>query len=204
MPSQLINLLDEIKAAHENCRSTANEAIGHAIRCGELLTAAKEAVKANPATPRFGDWVEQYLPFSVRTAQSYMKLHNDLGQLPKAQRAALLKEAPSVSGVRKLLPDFRVPESPDVPFEPNVETEPLEDPDEPEEVVQEPQTGKGQAKVSAATLVDTMVKSHIGQVARGLTDIAEANGGEGEAFGQANDGLNQLISGLELMRKGER
>lgn len=67
-----------------------------------------------------------------------------------------------------------------------------------------PKSSKGKEKASAASLVDSLVKKHVGQIARGLTTIAEANGGEGEQFKLADGGLNQLINALREMRKGKR
>ena len=120
MASQLMSLKDDVIRAHQQVCSSAQDTIEHALRCGELLTLLKPIVKENPATPSFGDWVEQYLPFSHRTANRYMKLHNDLGQLKNRQRLAIIQKAPSVDGVIKMLPDFKKPkpaEAPDVPFD---------------------------------------------------------------------------------------
>ena len=64
--------------------------------------------------------------------------------------------------------------------------------------------GKSKPKNTAASLVDSLVKKHIGQIARALTAIAEANGGEGAQFKAADDGLNQLITALKEMRKGHQ
>lgn len=63
---------------------------------------------------------------------------------------------------------------------------------------------KGKEVVSSAKLVDMLTKKHVGHIARGLTEIAEANGGEGEQFNKADAGLNQLIRALQEMRKGKR
>jgi len=65
-------------------------------------------------------------------------------------------------------------------------------------------SGGGKQKTSAATLVDTATKKHVGPMARSLTKIAEANGGEGDQFKRANGGLNETIKGLREMRKGKR
>jgi hypothetical protein len=67
-----------------------------------------------------------------------------------------------------------------------------------------PQKGTSRQKTSAASLVDTLTKKHIGHVARGLTNIAEVNGGEGAQFKAADAGLNQLIRALQEMRKGKQ
>jgi len=73
-------------------------------------------------------------------------------------------------------------------------------PDKPKEI--KPKNGK--ESPSAASLVDALTKQHIGQVARGLTTIAAANGGEGKQFNRADSGLNQVIGALQAMREGER
>ena len=62
----------------------------------------------------------------------------------------------------------------------------------------------GKPKPAAATLVDNLTKKHIGHIARGLTSIAESNGGEGAQFAAADAGLNQLITALKEMRKGKK
>lgn len=64
--------------------------------------------------------------------------------------------------------------------------------------------GSSREAVSAASLVDQLTRSHVGHIARGLTCIAEANGGEGEQFRSADAGLNQMILALQKMREGEQ
>ena len=66
----------------------------------------------------------------------------------------------------------------------------------------EPATGR--ESVSGAALVDNLLRKHAGPIARGLTEIAKLHGGEGLSFRIANDGLNQLIKGLQQMRGGEK
>jgi hypothetical protein len=61
----------------------------------------------------------------------------------------------------------------------------------------------GTEKLSAAKLVDALTKQHIGHIARGLTNIAKANRGEGVQFKAADAGLNQMIIALKKMREGE-
>lgn len=68
----------------------------------------------------------------------------------------------------------------------------------------DPKPKNGTEKVSAAKLVDALTRSHIGHIARGLTAIAVANGGEGKQFNRADSGLNQTISALQSMREGEK
>ncbi len=69
---------------------------------------------------------------------------------------------------------------------------------------EKPKPKNGTEKVSAAKLVDALTRSHIGHIARGLTAIAVANGGEGKQFNRADSGLNQTISALQSMREGEK
>jgi hypothetical protein len=60
----------------------------------------------------------------------------------------------------------------------------------------------GKETPTAPKLVDELSRAHIGPVARGLTAIAKANGGEGKQFHAADDGLNAVIAALKEMRKG--
>ena len=69
---------------------------------------------------------------------------------------------------------------------------------------EKPKQKNGTEKVSAAKLVDALTRSHIGHIARGLTAIATANGGEGKQFNRADSNLNQMITALQAMREGER
>lgn len=63
---------------------------------------------------------------------------------------------------------------------------------------------KGREAPSAAKLVDELTKKHAGYIARGLTAIAEVNGGEGPQFAAANAGLNKMLEALQKMREGKR
>lgn len=85
----------------------------------------------------------------------------------------------------------------EAPETPGNGTEPTEGPGDSSK-------GRGKEKPSASKLVDELTRSHIGHVARGLTSIAEVNGGEGEQFRTADAGLNQLIGALKEMREGKR
>lgn len=62
----------------------------------------------------------------------------------------------------------------------------------------------GRVANSAASIVDSLTKKHVGHIARGLTAIAKSNGGEGTQFKAADAGLNQMINALKKMRDGER
>lgn len=81
---------------------------------------------------------------------------------------------------------------------------PTDNPETEETPTETPKTQNGQEKVSAAKLVDALTKQHVGHIARGLTNIAKANGGEGAQFRSADAGLNQTITALQKMREGER
>ena len=67
-----------------------------------------------------------------------------------------------------------------------------------------PKEKNGTEKVTAAKLVDALTKQHVGHIARGLTAIAAANGGEGTQFAMADSGLNKMITALQSMREGNR
>jgi len=62
----------------------------------------------------------------------------------------------------------------------------------------------GTQKVCVASLVDQLVKTHIGPLARGLTAVASANGGEGKQFRSADRSLNELIETMQKMREGQQ
>ena len=100
---QAMSLIDEIKQCHSMALDKLNEGFSYAIRCGELLTECKALLKAEGSTT-FGVWTEQFLDFSPRTAQRYMKLHKDLGQLSNTTRLSFLQSADSISSLQNLLP----------------------------------------------------------------------------------------------------
>lgn len=62
----------------------------------------------------------------------------------------------------------------------------------------------GKEVPGAAKLVDDLTKKHVGLLARGLTAIGKANGGEGEVWQAADDALNALIAALKELRKGKQ
>lgn len=68
---------------------------------------------------------------------------------------------------------------------------------------EQPRPAKGSERASSASLVDALMRQHVGHIARGLTAIAAANGGEGKRFREADAGLNQMILALQKMREGE-
>ena len=63
-----------------------DNAVGHARNVGRLLLEAKGKIKHG----QWKKWVKANCPFSVRSAETYMKLARDWTRLSKAQRVALL------------------------------------------------------------------------------------------------------------------
>jgi hypothetical protein len=84
----LAELARQIAEAHEGCEGALKEGLAHALEAGRLLAQAKRRV----AHGEWQDWVRTNCPFSVRTAQSYMRVVNRFEALgeAKAQRVALL------------------------------------------------------------------------------------------------------------------
>jgi hypothetical protein len=85
----LDELADDIRQAHheyERCMEKAlavfQNATAHRVRIGELLIRVKLKLKrSQPPVPKWEDWVEKHLPFSVRTAQVYMRTARNKEQL---------------------------------------------------------------------------------------------------------------------------
>lgn len=59
----------DINEAHRLARASAETAVEHAIRCGQLLATKKAAM----ARGEFDGWVEQHCEFGRATAYNYMK-----------------------------------------------------------------------------------------------------------------------------------
>src|SRR4051812_29165519 len=70
LPDSLDGLAAVAVAEHEAFERDARSAIGHAIRAGEALIAAKAKVRHGEWLP----WLEAHFPASERTAQGYMRL----------------------------------------------------------------------------------------------------------------------------------
>ena len=62
----------------------------------------------------------------------------------------------------------------------------------------------GKEVPGAAKLVDELTRAHIGPIARGLTAIGKANGGEGAVWRKADGALNKLIAALKELRTGKQ
>ena len=80
------DLARQINQAHRQCERAAQSAVGHAVRCGELLLQAKAAVPHGEWLP----WLAANCECSERTAQTYMRIARELPKLDpsKAQRVA--------------------------------------------------------------------------------------------------------------------
>src|SRR5688500_13829097 len=63
-------LPERINAEHESCISSANRALHHALRCGELLIEAKAACSHG----EWGPWILHNFEGSNRTASAYMRI----------------------------------------------------------------------------------------------------------------------------------
>jgi len=107
--TQAAGLRGEINALHREALKSGNEMLRNAVQCGERLEQVKLVLKACKTTS-FGKWIEQNLDFSERSAQSYCKLYNDLGKLPKAQSVALLGNADSINEAKRLIAEVVKPE----------------------------------------------------------------------------------------------
>src|ERR1700722_10551482 len=83
-------LLPSIKAEHKAVLEALESGLGHAIKAGEYLAAAKKLVGHG----EWAKWVERNCEFSYRTARSYLRVHALKDKLPKREeisyRRALL------------------------------------------------------------------------------------------------------------------
>src|SRR5215213_9910468 len=68
--SKIAALSARIEAEHLAAIGSARSAIGHAVRCGQLLVEAKAAVPHG----QWLDWVAANLTFGARQAQKYARL----------------------------------------------------------------------------------------------------------------------------------
>lgn len=87
LPSVNLDVLrSEISAAHMECERSLKAGLENAARVGELLAVAKEAIPHG----QWETWVGENCEFSLRTAQTYMRVNRELPAVSKAQRSALL------------------------------------------------------------------------------------------------------------------
>ena len=79
-------LAAKIRTEHDAVRHAVETATEHAIRCGQLLTEAKDGLAHGQWLP----WLEERCEVSERTAQAYMRLARKHGELDdgNAQRVA--------------------------------------------------------------------------------------------------------------------
>ena len=61
------NPIEEICGLHEEIQGHAKSILQKAIRIGELLVEQKQRLQHG----KFGSWIEENLPFHVRTAQIF-------------------------------------------------------------------------------------------------------------------------------------
>lgn len=160
--------------------------LSHNLHRRHLTTAQRAMVATNLATLRDG---EKKAGSSIELPQSSQadaaeKLHVSVSSVKRARRVRAKASKKVIAAVEAGTMSLNAAEA---------TTKPVK-----------PKTKPGMEKVSAAKLVDALTKQHIGHVARGLTGIAKANGGEGMQFKAADAGLNQTIIALQKMREGER
>ena len=117
-----LSLKGEINAHHREAMRAGNELLHHAHACGELLTQVKELLKADKNTT-FGNWVDQFIDFSYRSARDYMKLYNDLECLPKMASSAILNSADNISQARRLIAGHIEQDKPEPKSEPQQPTQ---------------------------------------------------------------------------------
>lgn len=77
--------IDEIKRLHGELQSLATDALGRAIRIGELLCAKKRSLEHGKWLP----WLQTNIAFSERTAQNYMGVFQKRARLKSANVADL-------------------------------------------------------------------------------------------------------------------
>jgi phage N-6-adenine-methyltransferase len=91
----------DIAREHDLAQQAFEEAVTHAIRCGQLLAEAKDRLPHG----QFGRWLDEHFPASRRTAQGYMRM---AAHVEDAQRVAhlgiagALKEISTPKGVERL------------------------------------------------------------------------------------------------------
>lgn len=110
----------DINDEHKLAKRYAEDAVAHAIRCGELLVAMKKKLGHGD----FGPWVEKHCEFTLRHAQRYMEatrksdsrvafgsLRQLLGVEPKPTKTR--EKTPTAKVIAEVLPPTTRP--PDVP-----------------------------------------------------------------------------------------
>jgi hypothetical protein len=75
--SSLAEIAAAIAAAHADCETALRDSVRHAIRVGELLIQVKTRLGHGNWLP----WLSANCPFSERTAQTYMRMANNVAKL---------------------------------------------------------------------------------------------------------------------------
>ena len=94
-------VVEEIRTLHEDFLKSMKQNLERAMRIGELLTTQKDLLEHGEFTP----WLKTNVPFSDRTARSYMKVFRNR-DLIKTESVSVLGDA------YRLLTDQRTLESP--------------------------------------------------------------------------------------------
>jgi hypothetical protein len=80
MPAyNLVNLADQIRAAHVACEGAFQAGLDHAIKAGEMLLRAKARVPHG----RWTSWVEEHCEITARLAQKYMQVAREWPELQR-------------------------------------------------------------------------------------------------------------------------
>jgi hypothetical protein len=94
----LSDLAHNINEAHEAAVQSFHKGIDHALECGRLLLAAKDAVPRGEWSP----WLETNCTVSVRMAQYYMRLAKQVPKLgANTQRVSFLSIREALAAVSK-------------------------------------------------------------------------------------------------------
>ena len=101
---ELATLAAELNREHAACFHAAHDAYKHALRVGELLSAAKGLCKHG----EFTSWLQSNFKGSVRTGQQYMEIWANRAQIEaRSADSALL----TISGAAKLIGAPKAPKN---------------------------------------------------------------------------------------------
>jgi hypothetical protein len=92
------NRVQEIWNLHGLFIESLKKSLEHAMRIGELLVEQKSELPHG----LFGAWIDSNMPFSIRTAQNYMKVYRERDRL-KSATVSHLTEAYNILGEPKPL-----------------------------------------------------------------------------------------------------
>jgi hypothetical protein len=186
-PAELEQLASCINSAHRGARTSAHTAVGHALRCGELLL----EVKAGLAHGEWLPWLAANVKFSQQTASAYMRVATGKRKLPATSNLSL-------GNTLKLLAE---------PKEPKPKKAPKETPAEEEDESSKP-TGKRRKKWKPDPLFgaigETIKLARAEPATKVIADMkAQYDGGQGfdvgfkEELVRLRDWLNAVIEGVE-------